>query len=204
MVSDRSPSLARLSATAPGPRSGELRNRDTSGCGRGHSSSPALAVGMVALPGLLRLGNDYVFFAGYVVLQFIVLATAWNILGGYCGYVNFGTAAFFAHRRLLRSVALHKLGANTGRYLPRHFVADVLHAAVPPLHPDAGHAERDGRGRGRLRHGLPDAEAARRVLRHRHAGHGRGAADADHQLGFRRRLARRLRHPTGQASRSAG
>jgi len=40
--------------------------------------------------------NDYVFFAGYVVLQFIVLATAWNILGGYTGYVNFGSAAFFA------------------------------------------------------------------------------------------------------------
>ncbi len=42
------------------------------------------------------IGNGYVFFAGYVVLQYIVLATAWNILGGYCGYVNFGTAAFFA------------------------------------------------------------------------------------------------------------
>src|SRR6202140_3555379 len=38
----------------------------------------------------------YLFFAGYVILQFIVLATAWNILGGYCGYVNFGSAAFFA------------------------------------------------------------------------------------------------------------
>ncbi len=46
---------------------------------------------------LARLvGNDYVFFAGYVVLQYIVLATAWNILGGYTGYVNFGSAAFFA------------------------------------------------------------------------------------------------------------
>ena len=43
-----------------------------------------------------RLGtNDYAFFAGYVILQFIVLATAWNILGGYAGYVNFGTSAFF-------------------------------------------------------------------------------------------------------------
>jgi branched-chain amino acid transport system permease protein len=42
------------------------------------------------------IGNDYLFFAGYTVLQFVVLATAWNILGGYCGYVNFGTAAFFA------------------------------------------------------------------------------------------------------------
>jgi branched-chain amino acid transport system permease protein len=42
------------------------------------------------------LANDYYFFAGYTVLQFVVLATAWNILGGYCGYVNFGSAAFFA------------------------------------------------------------------------------------------------------------
>ena len=30
------------------------------------------------------------------MLQFIVLATAWNILGGFAGYVNFGTGAFFA------------------------------------------------------------------------------------------------------------
>jgi hypothetical protein len=30
----------------------------------------------------LLIGNDYAFFAGYVVLQFIVLAQAWNILGG--------------------------------------------------------------------------------------------------------------------------
>jgi branched-chain amino acid transport system permease protein len=42
------------------------------------------------------VSNNYLFFAGYTVLQFIVLATAWNILGGYCGYVNFGSAAFFA------------------------------------------------------------------------------------------------------------
>ena len=34
--------------------------------------------------------NDYFFFAGYLVLQYVVLATAWNILGGYTGYVNFG------------------------------------------------------------------------------------------------------------------
>ena len=39
--------------------------------------------------------NEYAFFAGYVILQFIVLAVAWSILGGYAGYVNFGTSAFF-------------------------------------------------------------------------------------------------------------
>ncbi len=51
--------------------------------------------------------NNYYFFAGYTVLQFVVLATAWNILGGYCGYVNFGSAAFFAVGAYT-SVFLHK------------------------------------------------------------------------------------------------
>ncbi|HZA02814.1 MAG TPA: branched-chain amino acid ABC transporter permease [Hyphomicrobiaceae bacterium] len=42
------------------------------------------------------LGTDYAYLAAYTVLQFVVLATAWNILGGYAGYVNFGSAGFFA------------------------------------------------------------------------------------------------------------
>ena len=52
--------------------------------------------------------NEYFFFAGYIVLQYVVLATAWNILGGYTGYVNFGTAGFFA-LGAYSSVVLHKL-----------------------------------------------------------------------------------------------
>src|SRR5438046_5057139 len=56
----------------------------------GVAATVALAAGL-ALSGT----NEYFFYAGYVVLQFVVLATAWNILGGYAGYVNFGTAAFF-------------------------------------------------------------------------------------------------------------
>ena len=56
----------------------------------------------------LLIHNEYFFFAGYVVLQYVVLATAWNILGGYTGYVNFGTAAFFA-MGAYSSVALYKL-----------------------------------------------------------------------------------------------
>jgi branched-chain amino acid transport system permease protein len=55
-----------------------------------------LVVAALAFGGAVAIDNDYVFFAGYVILQYVVLSTAWNILGGYCGYVNFGTAAFFA------------------------------------------------------------------------------------------------------------
>jgi branched-chain amino acid transport system permease protein len=56
----------------------------------------ALIVAIVIIVASRLIPNDYVFSAAYTVLQFIILATAWNILGGYTGYVNFGSAAFFA------------------------------------------------------------------------------------------------------------
>lgn len=56
----------------------------------------SIAVAAIVFFAARMVNNDYVFFAGYTILQFIVLATAWNILGGYTGYVNFGSAAFFA------------------------------------------------------------------------------------------------------------
>ena len=60
----------------------------------------ALLVGLVVVAAGILLAqlkvNSYFYFAGYVVLQYVVIATAWNILGGYAGYVNFGTPAFFA------------------------------------------------------------------------------------------------------------
>jgi branched-chain amino acid transport system permease protein len=89
----------------------------------------SLGVGLAFFLAALGVGNDYVFFAGYVVLQYVVLATAWNILGGYCGYVNFGTAAFFA-LGAYSSVALHKLGANIDKYASG-VLADVLRLVLP-------------------------------------------------------------------------
>ena len=40
--------------------------------------------------------NEYYFTALYVILQATIMAVAWNILGGFTGYVNFGSAGFFA------------------------------------------------------------------------------------------------------------
>ena len=82
--------------------------------------------------------NDYVFFAGYTVLQFIVLATAWNILGGYCGYVNFGSAAFFAIGAYT-SVALHKFNPLkwsveiAGLEMPLAFLDSLFPLPIPVL-----------------------------------------------------------------------
>ena len=69
----------------------------------------ALIVVACAIFGVGRaIGSSYAFFLGYVVLQYIVLGTAWNILGGYTGYVNFGVTAFFAIGAY-STVALYKL-----------------------------------------------------------------------------------------------
>jgi branched-chain amino acid transport system permease protein len=56
----------------------------------------SVAAAAIVFAGVRMVGQDYAFHAGYKVLQFVVLATAWNILGGFTGYVNFGAAAFFA------------------------------------------------------------------------------------------------------------
>lgn len=68
----------------------------------------AILAAALVFGGARLIGNSYVFFAGYVVLQYVVLSTAWNILGGYTGYVNFGTPAFQAIGAYT-TVALYKI-----------------------------------------------------------------------------------------------
>lgn len=66
-----------------------------------------LAAFGVAISGV----NEYFFFAAYVVLTAVTLATAWNILGGYAGYVNFGPPAFFGTGAYTAVVLFKWLGA---------------------------------------------------------------------------------------------
>jgi branched-chain amino acid transport system permease protein len=61
--------------------------------------------------------NEYYFFAGYVILQSLIMAIAWNILGGFTGYVNFGSAGFFAVAAYT-TIALHKYLQSVGIQAP--------------------------------------------------------------------------------------
>jgi branched-chain amino acid transport system permease protein len=67
-------------------------------------SALIFALGLVATK---LLANEFFFFAGYAILQATIMAVAWNILGGFTGYVNFGSAGFFAVG-VYTSVALNK------------------------------------------------------------------------------------------------
>jgi branched-chain amino acid transport system permease protein len=58
-----------------------------------------ISVAAIFIAGLIFTGiskNEYYFNALYVILQATIMAVAWNILGGFTGYVNFGSAGFFA------------------------------------------------------------------------------------------------------------
>lgn len=74
----------------------------------------AAVVLAAAFTAALTVQNEYFFFAAYTVLVYVTLATAWNVLGGYAGYVNFGTPAFFG------------LGAYTAAVLFKASAAPLL------------------------------------------------------------------------------
>jgi branched-chain amino acid transport system permease protein len=68
----------------------------------------ALAAVVVAGFALTNLvANEYYYNALYLILQAMLMAVAWNILGGFTGYVNFGSAGFFA-MGAYTTVALNK------------------------------------------------------------------------------------------------
>jgi branched-chain amino acid transport system permease protein len=69
-----------------------------------------IAMAVVLIAGFLftrGIDNEFYFFASYVVLQGLVMAVAWSILGGFAGYVNFGSAGFFG-AGVYTSIALNK------------------------------------------------------------------------------------------------
>ena len=92
-------------------------------------SLTAIAIGALVMAFAHWFHVDYLFFASYTILQFIVLATAWNILGGFCGYVNFGSAAFFA-LGAYSSVALIKFDGEIDAWCSEG-IANALHLIFP-------------------------------------------------------------------------
>jgi branched-chain amino acid transport system permease protein len=89
--------------------------------------SVTVAIGLFLL---IRITDvEYLFVAAYTIVQYVVLTTAWNILGGYTGYVNFGSAAFFA-LGAYSSVALATFANQLDELVPES-IAPMLHLIFP-------------------------------------------------------------------------
>ncbi len=64
----------------------------------------------IAIPQIVTA--TYFFYAAYIILQYVILGSAWNLLGGYTGYVNFGSAGFFAAGAYVSAACLIFLKVN--------------------------------------------------------------------------------------------
>lgn len=61
---------------------------------------------LLALAALLALGDNYLLRLASTAAMYATLAVAWNIVGGFCGYPSFATAAFFGLGAYVGGVSL--------------------------------------------------------------------------------------------------
>lgn len=61
---------------------------------------------LAALAALLAFGDNYVLRLASTAAMYATLAIAWNIVGGFCGYPSFATAAFFGLGAYVGGVSL--------------------------------------------------------------------------------------------------
>jgi branched-chain amino acid transport system permease protein len=67
------------------------------------------ALGVAALAALPLTGNDVLVQYGIDALLFATLAQAWNILGGFTGYVSFGNSSFYGLGTYGTAIAMAQL-----------------------------------------------------------------------------------------------
>jgi len=85
---------------------------------RGHqawAAAAAVVLGLVLLPSQLY-GSQQRTLAG--VLMFVVLAQAWNVIGGFAGYPSFGNVAFFGLGAYTTAILMAKAGTSFWLALP--------------------------------------------------------------------------------------
>jgi ABC-type branched-subunit amino acid transport system permease subunit len=71
---------------------------------------PAALLVLLAYPWLLRA--PYYHVLGFNVLLYAMMATSWNIMGGYTGYKSLGHSAFYGLGAYLVAIAANDLGWN--------------------------------------------------------------------------------------------
>lgn len=78
---------------------------------------PLIIAGLLALIPLLGLSSYWMHIL-ILVIMWSVIGMAWNLLGGYCGQVSFGHAAFFGVGAYTAGILYNKLGISAWWGLP--------------------------------------------------------------------------------------
>ena len=78
---------------------------------------PFIIAGLLALIPLLGLSSYWMHIL-ILVIMWSVIGMAWNLLGGYCGQVSFGHAAFFGVGAYTAGILYNKLGISAWWGMP--------------------------------------------------------------------------------------
>jgi len=79
--------------------------------------SPLIAIAALSLVPFLGL-SSYVMHILILVIMWSVIGMSWNLLGGYCGQVSFGHAAFFGMGAYTAGIFYYKVGISAWWGLP--------------------------------------------------------------------------------------
>lgn len=90
---------------------------------------PLIIAGLLALLPLIGLSSYWMHIL-ILVIMWSVIGMAWNLLGGYCGQVSFGHAAFFGAGAYTAGILYNKLGLSAWWGLPASIFIVTLFALV--------------------------------------------------------------------------
>ncbi|MDP2158732.1 MAG: branched-chain amino acid ABC transporter permease [Nitrospirota bacterium] len=90
---------------------------------------PLIIAGLLALIPVLGLSSYWMHIL-ILVIMWSVIGMAWNLLGGYCGQVSFGHAAFFGVGAYTAGILYNKLGISAWWGLPLSIFFVTIFALV--------------------------------------------------------------------------
>lgn len=82
--------------------------------GRSWTFAIVLLAALIALPAMQYVGNyNYVLHMALYTLMYVAMASSWNILGGYTGYISLGHNVFYCIGGYVSGIILAKFGVST-------------------------------------------------------------------------------------------
>ena len=88
-------------------------------------------IGLALLAALPLAGlSSYIMHIAILVIMWSVIGMAWNLLGGFCGQVSFGHAAFFGVGAYTAGMLYSKLGLSAWWGVPASVVFVALFALL--------------------------------------------------------------------------
>lgn len=90
---------------------------------------PLIIAGLLAIVPLLGLSSYWMHIL-ILVIMWSVIGMAWNLLGGYCGQVSFGHAAFFGVGAYTAGILYNKLGISGWWGLPVSIFVVTIFALI--------------------------------------------------------------------------